>query len=145
MLVCDRGSITFGAAGEPVVLAAGDRLDLPADTSHDAVVGPDGVTCLEAHLPAGQLAALRHRLAGSGEAGNPSFTGTTSGIQTHAVRHRRGRWVVPNCARIGGSGRLDAAAADLAPLPRVSDSGLAARVFCEFRRAADRGLDVPVG
>ena len=43
----------------------GDRLDLPAGTSHDAVVGPDGVTCLEAHLPAGRLPALARRPAGS--------------------------------------------------------------------------------
>jgi hypothetical protein len=31
---------------------------------HDAVVGPAGVTCLEAHLPAGQLAEPRRRAAG---------------------------------------------------------------------------------
>ena len=28
----------------------GDRLELPANTVHDAVVGPQGVVCLEAHL-----------------------------------------------------------------------------------------------
>jgi hypothetical protein len=38
-----------------VPLRDGDRLDLPAGVDHDAVVGPAGVTCLEAHLPAGQL------------------------------------------------------------------------------------------
>ncbi|MCG8351427.1 MAG: hypothetical protein MI924_26965 [Chloroflexales bacterium] len=45
------GSITFGLPerGENVQLAAGDRLDLPADIVHDAVVGPHGVVCLEAH------------------------------------------------------------------------------------------------
>jgi quercetin dioxygenase-like cupin family protein len=46
-----RGSITFGlpdSAGA-VPLEAGDRLDLPAGTRHDAVVGPHGVICLEAH------------------------------------------------------------------------------------------------
>ena len=45
------GSITFGlpGLGESVVLAAGDRLDLPAGTLHDAAVGPDGVICLEGH------------------------------------------------------------------------------------------------
>ena len=64
VLVCDRGSITFGVEGRDVALAVGDRLELPAGTSHDAMVGPDGVTCLEAHLPAGRLAAPRHRLAG---------------------------------------------------------------------------------
>jgi hypothetical protein len=47
-----------------VSLAAGDRLELPAGTIHDAVVGPDGVTCLEAHLPAGSLAGLRRIAAG---------------------------------------------------------------------------------
>ena len=42
----------------------GDRLDLPAGTRHDAVVGPDGVRCLEAHLAAGTLAAARRHDAG---------------------------------------------------------------------------------
>jgi hypothetical protein len=32
-------------------------LDLPADTLHGADVGSGGVTCLEAHLPAGALPA----------------------------------------------------------------------------------------
>lgn len=46
-----QGSITFGLPelGEEVTLNAGDRLDLPAGTAHDAVVGPQGVACLEAH------------------------------------------------------------------------------------------------
>jgi len=46
-----RGSITFGLPelGEKLTLKAGDRLDLPAGTVHDAVVGADGVLCLEAH------------------------------------------------------------------------------------------------
>ena len=45
------GSITFGLPklGESAMLATGDRLDLPAGTLHDAVVGPDGVVCLEGH------------------------------------------------------------------------------------------------
>ena len=64
VLVCEHGSIVFGVDGRAVELATGDRLELPAGTSHDAVVGPSGVTCLEAHLPVGRLAALRHRLAG---------------------------------------------------------------------------------
>jgi uncharacterized protein YjlB len=57
VLVCAAGSIVFGLPGsdERVALAFGDRLDLPAGTVHDATVGPDGVTCLEAHLPAGSL------------------------------------------------------------------------------------------
>lgn len=66
VLVCAAGSIRFGlpATGGVVELLAGDRLDLPAQTSHDALVGPQGVTCLEAHLPAGRLAELRRRPAG---------------------------------------------------------------------------------
>lgn len=46
-----RGSIVFGLPerGERVLLRAGDRLDLPAGVAHDAVVGPAGVACLEAH------------------------------------------------------------------------------------------------
>ena len=46
-----RGSITFGLPDEDrsVDLQAGDRLDLPAGTLHDALVGAEGVTCLEAH------------------------------------------------------------------------------------------------
>jgi quercetin dioxygenase-like cupin family protein len=45
------GSITFGLPerSEQVTLHAGDRLDLPAGVAHDAVVGPEGVVCLEAH------------------------------------------------------------------------------------------------
>jgi chorismate synthase len=46
-----------------VELVTGDRLELPAGTRHDATVGPAGVTCLEAHLPAGGLGGLRHRPA----------------------------------------------------------------------------------
>ncbi len=66
VLVCAVGSIRFGlpAAGRAVDLAVGDRLDLPAGTAHDALVGETGVTCLEAHLPAGRLAALRRRPTG---------------------------------------------------------------------------------
>jgi quercetin dioxygenase-like cupin family protein len=64
VLVCARGSIVFGVEGQAVELAEGDRLELPAGTSHSALVGPDGVTCLEAHLPAGRILALRHRSAG---------------------------------------------------------------------------------
>ena len=46
-----RGSIVFGLpeSGEQVSLEAGDRLDLPANVAHSAVVGPQGVMCLEAH------------------------------------------------------------------------------------------------
>ena len=66
VLVVDRGSIRFGLPelARTVDMAVGDRLDLPAGTSHDAVVGPAGVTCLEAHRPAGTLGPLRTRVAG---------------------------------------------------------------------------------
>lgn len=59
VLVVERGSILFGLPelGTSVALEVGDRLDLPAGTSHDAVIGRSGVTCLEAHLLAGTLAA----------------------------------------------------------------------------------------
>ena len=45
------GSITFTLpeTGEEVELLTGDRLDLPRGTVHSAVVGPQGVFCLEAH------------------------------------------------------------------------------------------------
>ena len=45
------GSIAFGLSerGESFALVAGDRLDLPAGTIHDALVGPSGVVCLEGH------------------------------------------------------------------------------------------------
>ena len=46
-----KGSITFGLPelGKKLKLKAGDRLDLPAGVVHDAVVGGEGVVCLEAH------------------------------------------------------------------------------------------------
>ena len=46
-----RGSITFGLpeSGDEVILNAGDRLELPAGVTHNAVVGNQGVACLEAH------------------------------------------------------------------------------------------------
>lgn len=68
VLVVERGSIRFGLPGEsrPIELATGDRLELPCGTEHDALVGPSGVTCLEAHLPAGSLGpAPVHREAGN--------------------------------------------------------------------------------
>lgn len=57
VVVATEGSVTFGLVGYGVgfVLGAGERLDLPANVEHDAVVGPGGVVCLEAHLPAGTL------------------------------------------------------------------------------------------
>ena len=56
VLVVEAGSITFLLDAGPVQLEAGDRLDVPAGTRHAAEVGSRGVTCLEAHLPAGTLA-----------------------------------------------------------------------------------------
>ena len=46
-----RGSITFGLpeSGDKVTLNDGDRLELPAGITHNAVVGQQGVACLEAH------------------------------------------------------------------------------------------------
>jgi quercetin dioxygenase-like cupin family protein len=51
VIYCVSGSITFGTSGQDrqVTLQSGDRLDLPAGTVHDAVVGGEGVVCLEAH------------------------------------------------------------------------------------------------
>ena len=45
------GSITFGlpGSGDKLTLNAGDRLELPGGVTHDAVVGKQGVVCLEAH------------------------------------------------------------------------------------------------
>jgi quercetin dioxygenase-like cupin family protein len=66
VIVVTAGSIDFGlpASGAHLVLEAGDRLELPAGTRHDATVGTDGVACLEAHLPAGSLAVVARRAAG---------------------------------------------------------------------------------
>jgi hypothetical protein len=66
VIVVERGSIAFGLAVDrrSVDLAVGDRLELPAGTQHDAVVGSTGVTCLEAHLPAGRLSVVARRPAG---------------------------------------------------------------------------------
>lgn len=46
-----QGSITFGLPEleQKLMLKAGDRLDLPANIVHSAIVGPHGVVCLEAH------------------------------------------------------------------------------------------------
>ncbi len=67
VIVATAGSIRFGlpATGDAVVLATGDRLELPAGTCHDAVAGSDGVTCLEAHLDAGAIGSVAHRPAGT--------------------------------------------------------------------------------
>ena len=64
VLVVGSGSIRFGLPdrGESAELGVGDRLELPAGTRHDAVVGPGGVACLEAHAPAGTLNEVRRRV-----------------------------------------------------------------------------------
>ena len=65
VIVVTSGSITFGLGDDRVELAAGDRLELPAGSAHDAIVGSNGVVCLEAHLPAGRLTGFARREAGS--------------------------------------------------------------------------------
>ena len=66
VIVVERGSMSFGLqeTGEAIDLEAGERLELPAGTTHDATVGPHGVTCLEAHLPSGTLERPQRRGAG---------------------------------------------------------------------------------
>jgi quercetin dioxygenase-like cupin family protein len=65
VLVVASGSIRFGLPDldRSVELRVGDRLDLPAGTRHDAVVGGSGVTCLEAHVPRGTFAEATFRAA----------------------------------------------------------------------------------
>jgi hypothetical protein len=77
VIVVAAGSITFGLPGSGLpgsglprsdaglALSPGDRLELPAGTDHDAIVGVSGVSCLEAHLPAGSLRAARRLPAGA--------------------------------------------------------------------------------
>lgn len=65
VIVVAQGTITFGGPDGLLDLGVGDRLELPAGVAHDAVVGPDGVVCLEAHLPAGTLAGVAHRVPGA--------------------------------------------------------------------------------
>ena len=50
VLLVVRGSISFTLTdqGRAFDLQPGDRLELPAYTTHTARVGPDGVVCLEA-------------------------------------------------------------------------------------------------
>ena len=72
VLVVTAGSIRFTlSGGEVSELATGDRLDLPAGTEHGALVGSSGVTCLEAHLPAGSLGSRPTALPGWASAPGP--------------------------------------------------------------------------
>lgn len=66
VIAIESGSIVFGLpeVGRSVELAAGDRLELPAGTRHDAVVGASGVTCWEAHLSSGAIPEVARRAAG---------------------------------------------------------------------------------
>jgi quercetin dioxygenase-like cupin family protein len=52
VLAVASGEITFilPEQNRRLTLQAGDRLYLPAGTRHAAEVGPQGVTCLEAHV-----------------------------------------------------------------------------------------------
>jgi hypothetical protein len=49
--------VALPQGGDEIELRATDRLDLPSGTRHGALVGPDGVACVEAHLPVGSLAS----------------------------------------------------------------------------------------
>jgi uncharacterized protein YjlB len=51
LLMCAAGSITFfiGQDRIPAELRPGDGFKLPAGTTHAAVVGPEGCTCVEGH------------------------------------------------------------------------------------------------
>ena len=55
ILYCVEGSITFTLRDRDVRLSAGDRLVLPPDTLHGAIVGPHGCTCIEGR--GGKMAA----------------------------------------------------------------------------------------
>jgi quercetin dioxygenase-like cupin family protein len=85
VLVAVEGSIVFRlpALGASHELATGDRLDLPAGTLHAAEVGPDGVRCLEGHLPPGVLSPEVRRMAhwATGAPGRPAIE-TESGDRT---------------------------------------------------------------
>jgi quercetin dioxygenase-like cupin family protein len=48
VLYCARGGISFVCGDEVIELAPGDRLDIPRGVRHSAVVGPAGVSCVEA-------------------------------------------------------------------------------------------------
>jgi hypothetical protein len=52
VLYCAAGSIVFHLPEGDVTLRSGDRLDVAPGTEHSAIVGPEGVTCVEASRPA---------------------------------------------------------------------------------------------
>ena len=56
ILYCVRGGIRFTLPDQQdsVDLRPGDRMVLPAGTRHGAIVGPAGVTCIEAPRPVGE-------------------------------------------------------------------------------------------
>ena len=49
LLMCAAGSIVFIVDGEPIELHPGEGFVLPPGTSHSAVVGTEGCTCVEGH------------------------------------------------------------------------------------------------
>lgn len=49
VLYCASGSIRFEVGANAFDLSPGDRLDIPPGTPHSAVVGREGVTCVEAY------------------------------------------------------------------------------------------------
>jgi len=52
LLYCARGSIGFQMEdGQRFDLSPGDRLDIPPRVTHSAVVGQQGVACVEAARP----------------------------------------------------------------------------------------------
>jgi quercetin dioxygenase-like cupin family protein len=65
VIVVESGSIRFGTPGASFDLNEGDRLELPAGTRHDAVVGASGVACLEALQPTGTFGQPALRVAGT--------------------------------------------------------------------------------
>lgn len=68
VIVVETGGIVFylEERHETIALFTGDRLELPAGTTHAAWVTPMGVTCLEAHRPSGTFGdGPRRRAAGS--------------------------------------------------------------------------------
>lgn len=50
VLYCVSGSITFFVESKSVEMQPGDRLDLEPGCRHSAIVGPEGVMCMEAHI-----------------------------------------------------------------------------------------------